>query len=123
MWEPRRLTTLRVSTAYYRDSFTFLQFSAETDYRRKKELVFVMWEHVLFEVRLEFVNITNRYYKLQGLNWQRKCKRMCSVTNTNRDALSSPSLSIIYVLSYVQVYEKKEKKIWENNSLLLFHTT
>jgi hypothetical protein len=24
MWEPRRLTTLWASTAYYRDSFTFL---------------------------------------------------------------------------------------------------
>jgi hypothetical protein len=27
MWEPRRLTTLLVSTAYYKDSFTFTQLT------------------------------------------------------------------------------------------------
>jgi hypothetical protein len=37
MWEPRRLTTLRASTACYRNSFIFYFISTENIYNRMKE--------------------------------------------------------------------------------------
>jgi hypothetical protein len=36
MWEPRRLTTLRASTACYRDNFTFLKFVKNLTIRQDK---------------------------------------------------------------------------------------